>query len=400
MTDIRHNLKVLEEENESLKVDKDALVEVDTRSGCHSGTKDIIECNDEHVGKSVSNDLVDDSQKTSALEDFCKKSELTEPQTRTSNEEDQSHFALRFEASLCGHELKASMGLVAVAKFRERYLLWEKVALLVLGMTVFGLDLPIETKDTIPVGLDDVTTTIGFASPNKVNSYSVHGSALGAKEVDATRKNLGRPYELFHVLEDVKKHWSRHTPEGAKWNETFFIFHDLEAKWNAKFVEYEKKYSEEAAELKAIITGELPASWEKALSPIEHLASFRAMPNTLMLRPTDGNETVGSYKVVVVNRKRPSIVALCRQKLTQLPGTSIEGVEKGGYTISDNSSGRKGKAVTIASFVSWELFDEQSDEYNESLLPASVTARVSIETGSTFGCHNIVGSKGKVIGID
>ena len=69
------------------------------------------------------------------------------------------------------------------------------------------------------------------------------------------------------------RHWSRHTPEGAKWNETFFIFHDLEAKWNAKFVEYEKKYSEEAAELKAIITGELPASWEKALS-VSKLPNF------------------------------------------------------------------------------------------------------------------------------
>ena len=159
--------------------------------------------------------------------------------------------------------------------------------------------------------------------------------------------------------------------------------------------------------------------------PIEHLASFRAMPNTLMLHPANGNEIARSYKVVVVHRKRPSIFALCRKKLTQLPGTSIEGFEKGGYTISDNSSGNKpdviligtgseleivvaatedlrkeGKVVTVVSFVSWELFDEQSDEYNESVLPASVTARVSIETGSTFGCHNIVGSKGKVIGID
>ncbi|RZB91998.1 Transketolase, chloroplastic [Glycine soja] len=240
------------------------------------------------VGESVSNDLVDDSQQTSALEDSCKKSELTEPQTTTSNEEDQSHSTLRFEASLCGHELKAGMDLVVAAevfeahrisaeefrssalsiiknenlvlKFRERYLLWEKAAPLVLGMTVFGLDLPIEPKDTIPVGLDDavkakndalgpasyghsesdcqtsvvepsptsampisklitisqVTTTIGFASPNKANSYNVHGSALGTKEVDATRKNLGWPYELFHVLEDVKKHWSCHTSEGAK----------------------------------------------------------------------------------------------------------------------------------------------------------------------------------------
>lgn len=50
-----------------------------------------------------------------------------------------------------------------------------------------------------------LTTTIGYGSPNKANSYSAHGSALGAKEVDATRKNLGWPYEPFHVPEDVKK---------------------------------------------------------------------------------------------------------------------------------------------------------------------------------------------------
>lgn len=51
-----------------------------------------------------------------------------------------------------------------------------------------------------------VTTTIGYGSPNKANSYSVHGSALGAKEVDATRQNLGWPHEPFHVPEDVKKY--------------------------------------------------------------------------------------------------------------------------------------------------------------------------------------------------
>ncbi|MBF6266026.1 transketolase, partial [Nocardia farcinica] len=119
------------------------------------------------------------------------------------------------------------------------------------------------------------------------------------------------------------------------------------------------------------------------------------------------------------------ILALSRQKLPQLPGTSIEGVEKGGYIISDNSSSNKpdviligtgseleiaakaaeelrkeGKAVRVVSFVSWELFDEQSDAYKESVLPAAVTARVSIEAGSTFGWQKLVGSKGKAIGID
>ncbi|MBA0846246.1 hypothetical protein Goarm_022289, partial [Gossypium armourianum] len=390
-----------------------------------------------------------------------------------------------------------------------------------------------------------VTTTIGYGSPNKANSYSVHGSALGAKEVDATRKNLAWPHEPFHVPEDVKGHWSRHVQQGAA----------LEVEWNAKFAEYEKKYKDEAAELKLIITGEPPAGWEKALptytpesptdatrnlsqqnlnalvkvlpgflggsadlassnmtllkmygnfqkdtpeernlrfgvrehgmgaicngiahhspglipycatffvftdymraairmsalsqagviyvmthdsiglgedgpthQPIEHLASLRAMPNVFMLRPADGNETAGAYKVAILNRNTPSIIALSRQKLPQLPGTSIEGVEKGGYIISDNSSGNNpdiiligtgseleiaakaadelrkgGNAVRVVSLVSWELFDNQSDAYKESVLPSGVSARVSIEAGSTFGWEKIVGSKGKAIGID
>ncbi|GJT35843.1 transketolase, chloroplastic [Tanacetum coccineum] len=100
-----------------------------------------------------------------------------------------------------------------------------------------------------------VTTTIGFGSPNKANSYSAHGSALGAKEVEATRKNLKWSHEPFHVPEDVKMHWSRHISEGSA----------LETEWNKMFAAYEKKYKDDAAELKGIIRGELPAGWEKAL---------------------------------------------------------------------------------------------------------------------------------------
>ncbi|KAK7256575.1 hypothetical protein RIF29_30029 [Crotalaria pallida] len=360
------------------------------------------------------------------------------------------------------------------------------------------------------LSISQVTTTIGYGSPNKANSYSVHGSALGAKEVDATRKNLGWPHEPFHVPDDVKKHWSRHIPEGAA----------LEAEWNAKFADYEKKYKDDAITytpespadatrnqsqqnlnaLAKVLPGLLGGSADLASSnmtllktfgdfqkdtpeernirfgvrehgmgaicngialhspglipycatffvftdymrgairlsalseagviyvmthdsiglgedgpthqPIEHLASFRAMPNILMLRPADGNETAGSYKVAVLNRKRPSILALSRQKLPNLPGTSIEGVEKGGYTIQTTHQiaakaaedlRKEGKAVRVVSFVSWELFDEQSDAYKESVLPASVTARVSIEAGTTFGWEKIVGSKGKAVGID
>ncbi|XP_043691181.1 transketolase, chloroplastic-like [Telopea speciosissima] len=67
-----------------------------------------------------------------------------------------------------------------------------------------------------------ITNTIGYGSPNKANSCSVHGS-LGAKEVDATRQSLGWPHEPFHVPEEVKKHWSCHIPKGSS----------LEAEWNA-----------------------------------------------------------------------------------------------------------------------------------------------------------------------
>ncbi|XP_061366646.1 phosphatidate phosphatase PAH1 isoform X2 [Gastrolobium bilobum] len=164
------------------EVGKDASGEVDTGSGNHSGTTDI-DWNDEHIGKSVSNEGVDDSEEIPALEDASKEDGVVEPQSATSSEGDQSHSGLRFDVSLCGHALKAGIGLVAAAevfeahrisaeefrssaasiiknenlvvKFRERYLLWEKAAPLVLGMAVFGLDLPIEPKDTIPVGQDD-----------------------------------------------------------------------------------------------------------------------------------------------------------------------------------------------------------------------------------------------------
>ncbi|KAA3469401.1 Transketolase, chloroplastic [Gossypium australe] len=147
--------------------------------------------------------------------------------------------------------------------------------------------------------------------------------------------------------------------------------------------------------------------------PIEHLASFCAMPNLLVLCPADGNETVGAYKIVVLKRKKPSILALSQKKLPQLVGTSVEGIENGGYFISDNSSGnnpnvilirtgfeleiaaknanelrKRGKVIKAVSFVSWELFDEQSD-----------ANKVNIEAGSTFGWGKIVGSKRKAIGI-
>ncbi|XP_054793765.1 phosphatidate phosphatase PAH1-like [Prosopis cineraria] len=160
-------------------VEKKALREVETDSGRHS-VSDMAISNDEHTGKSASTNGLDDIQQTLVSEDRSNKSEVAEPQT-VFREEAKSHPG--FEISLCGHELKAGIGMVAavkafeshricadefkvsapsiiknenlIIKIKERYLPWEKAAPLVLGMAVFGLDLPVEPKDTIPVEQDD-----------------------------------------------------------------------------------------------------------------------------------------------------------------------------------------------------------------------------------------------------
>ncbi len=143
--------------------------------------------------------------------------------------------------------------------------------------------------------------------------------------------------------------------------------------------------------------------------PIEHLASFRAMPNMNMMRPADGTETAACYKIAVESRKRPSTLALSRQVTPNLAGTSWEGVAKGGYAIHETVKGAKpdvilmgtgtelalaeaagkeleaaGKKVRVVSMVCWELFEDQTKEYRESVLPKGVPS-VSIEAATTFG---------------
>jgi len=157
--------------------------------------------------------------------------------------------------------------------------------------------------------------------------------------------------------------------------------------------------------------------------PIEHLASFRAMPNMLTFRPADGNETAGAYKVAVENRKRPSLIVCSRQGLPNLATSSIANTEKGAYVAYETDASpdviviatgsevaiaieaakdveASGKKIRVVSMPCWELFEEQSAEYQESILPAAVTARVSLEAGSTFGWQKYVGSAGKCIGVD
>jgi transketolase len=161
--------------------------------------------------------------------------------------------------------------------------------------------------------------------------------------------------------------------------------------------------------------------------PVETIASLRVIPNLLVLRPADSNETAEAWRVALQSKKRPTILALSRQNLPTLDRKTLApaaGLQKGAYVLADLGGNKpeiilmasgsevslvldaaqklaaEGKSVRVVSFPSWELFKEQSPEYRESVLPANVTRRVAVEAGSTFGWEKWVGDKGAVIGID
>ncbi|PMB25514.1 transketolase [Fischerella thermalis] len=159
--------------------------------------------------------------------------------------------------------------------------------------------------------------------------------------------------------------------------------------------------------------------------PVETLASLRAIPNLTVIRPADGNETSGAYKVAIenANQHRPTLLALSRQNLPQLEGSSIEGVTKGAYILSDSEGTpdiiligtgsevflcvdaaaklrAEGKKVRVVSMPSWELFDAQSESYRESVLPKAVKKRLAVEAASSFGWCRYLGDEGVMISVD
>ncbi|MBD0266930.1 MAG: transketolase, partial [Cyanobacteria bacterium Co-bin8] len=157
--------------------------------------------------------------------------------------------------------------------------------------------------------------------------------------------------------------------------------------------------------------------------PVETIASLRVIPNLVVIRPADGNETSGAYKVAVENRKIPTLLALSRQNLPQLEGSSIDAVAKGAYILSDSEGTpdliligtgsevflcveaavklrAEGKQVRVVSMPSWELFDAQDAAYRESVLPKAVTKRLAVEAASSFGWCRYVGSEGDSISVD
>jgi transketolase len=160
--------------------------------------------------------------------------------------------------------------------------------------------------------------------------------------------------------------------------------------------------------------------------PVEQLASLRIIPHLLLIRPCDANETAWAWKVAIENRNRPTALALTRQNVPTLDRSkfaSAEGVQKGAYVLNPDVQkpdvilmatgsevmlivaaqkllAEKGIQARLVSMPCWELFLEQSDDYRESVLPASVKRRLGVEAGVSFGWSAWVGEEGALLTMD
>lgn len=157
--------------------------------------------------------------------------------------------------------------------------------------------------------------------------------------------------------------------------------------------------------------------------PIEHLASLRTIPNSYVFRPADATETQAAWYISQKTNNKPSSIVLTRQNLPVLENSSFEKVNKGAYVIYETSSDfdtiiiatgsevnlainsakeleKNGIKSRVVSMPSMELFEEQTSEYKEEILPNSTRRRVAIEMGNTSMWYKYVGLDGLVIGID
>ncbi|NLN61684.1 MAG: transketolase [Myxococcales bacterium] len=157
--------------------------------------------------------------------------------------------------------------------------------------------------------------------------------------------------------------------------------------------------------------------------PVEHLASLRLIPHLTVIRPADGNETAGAYRAAVVRRNGPTLLALSRQNVPQLDGTSAEGVLRGAYVIHEpqaapnllligtgaelslcvqaaNVLAETGVHARVVSMPSWEIFEEQDAAYRDTVLPPDGPPRLVVEAGSRFGWDRYLSCGDQMISID
>jgi transketolase len=160
--------------------------------------------------------------------------------------------------------------------------------------------------------------------------------------------------------------------------------------------------------------------------PVEHLASLRAIPGLVTLRPGDANEVIEAYRYIMQLRHEPAVLVLSRQPLPTLDRKKYapaSGVARGAYILADAPGGdpevvliASGSEVSLAveahekliaegirsrvvSMPSWDIFEHQTQEYQDSVLPPSLVARVAVEQASTFGWERYIGKRGRMIGM-
>ncbi|MBK3494293.1 transketolase [Viridibacillus sp. YIM B01967] len=161
--------------------------------------------------------------------------------------------------------------------------------------------------------------------------------------------------------------------------------------------------------------------------PIEHLAALRAMPNLSIIRPADANESAEAWKVAVSSKNKPTVLVLSRQNLPVLDHSAslaADGVAKGAYVVSKANKevadalvlatgsevslaveaqkllAAEGIEVSVVSMPSFDRFDAQDAAYKEAVLPKTITKRLAIEMGASFGWHKYTGFEGDVLAID
>ncbi len=402
-------------------------------------------------------------------------------------------------------------------------------------------------EEAVRPSLIVIRTHIGYGSPNKQDTAAAHGEPLGPDEVKLSKENLGWPVDpTFLIPDEALARFRQALQEGNK----------REEEWNGRFHSYEREYPELAGEWKWVMSGELPAGWDKDIpifpadekgmatrvasgtvinavaphlptliggsadlapstktliegtgdfqadhygernmrfgvrehtmggilngmalhggvipygatflifsdymrptirlaammglkviyvfthdsiglgedgpthQPIEQLASLRAIPNLIVIRPADANETAEAWRFAIEHKGGPIALALTRQNLPTLDRDKYapaHDLSRGAYILSDTEGGKpdviliasgsevhvaleaaekirkRRTSVRVVNMPSWELFEGQPDDYRNEVLPPRNAARVAIEAGVTQGWHRFIGDKGEVIGID
>lgn len=256
----------------------------------------------------------------------------------------------------------------------------------------------------------------GNFQPPKMPEDSVQGAVSGPWGFEGTNIHFGvREHAMGGIINGISYHGGL-IPFGS----TFLVFSDY-MRPSIRLAALSRLHVIYVFTHDSVAVGEDGPTHQ----PVEHLASLRAIPGLIVLRPADASETVEAWKLAIEHRGGPVAIILSRQKLPVLDRreySQASGLVKGAYVLSDSdeladvillatgsevhlaleAQGRlltEGIRARVASMPSWELFEEQPLEYRESVLPSHIP-RVSIEAGVTQGWHKFTKNDGIAVGID